>query len=154
MLKVLSYTFVIGMETSVAHLIPVQPIVVPPNMNAVLHQLGLPAIRMVAPNPIPQPNLTLFIQQRQQHPQQLAQQMRANLDAQQVREIPFRPPLAMLVMLYFVAPARKPVIGILILGWVAYEGWRPVLGEAGCVGQQQLHRPHWSIDNIYCAAAM
>ena len=49
-------------------------------------------------------------------------------------QIPFRPLIAPLLMLllrivlllYFVAPARKPVIGIVILAWVMYEGWGPL----------------------------
>jgi hypothetical protein len=52
----------------------------------------------------------------------------------EIRQIPLRPLLAPLVMLilrtllllYFVAPARKPIFGVLILGWMLYEIWQPI----------------------------
>jgi hypothetical protein len=31
-----------------------------------------------------------------------------------------------MLLLYFVAPARKPVFGILILAWMLYEIWQPI----------------------------
>ena len=51
-----------------------------------------------------------------------------------IRDNPVRPLLAPLIMLllrsmlllYFVAPARKPVIGILIFLWMLYEIWQPI----------------------------
>jgi len=51
-----------------------------------------------------------------------------------IRNNPVRPLLAPLIMLllrsmlllYFVAPARKPVIGILIFLWMLYEIWQPI----------------------------
>jgi hypothetical protein len=31
-----------------------------------------------------------------------------------------------LLLLYFVAPARKPIFGILVIAWMLYEVWRPI----------------------------
>jgi hypothetical protein len=52
----------------------------------------------------------------------------------EIREIPLRPLLAPLMMLlfrslillYFVAPTRKPIIGIFIFAWMLYEIWQPI----------------------------
>lgn len=52
----------------------------------------------------------------------------------QLRELPLRPlmmPIFMLafrtlLLLYFVAPTRKPIFGILILAWMLYEIWQPI----------------------------
>ena len=85
----------------------------PPNLNQVLQQLGLPeglAARNVAQNPPP------------------------NQIVPALRDMPLRPlfaPLMLLLfrtllLLYFVAPARKPIFGILILAWMVYEIWRPI----------------------------
>ncbi|KAJ7742462.1 hypothetical protein DFH07DRAFT_836546 [Mycena maculata] len=82
------------------------------NVNMLLQQLGLPAARNAV-------NVNL------------AQNM--NLAVQPV-ELPLRPlllPLFLLllrtaVLLYFFAPARKPVFGILIVMWMLYEVWRPI----------------------------
>lgn len=86
---------------------------VPPHVNQLLQQMGFGPLR-VAPNgnPIPDPNQNI----------------------PEIRQIPIRPLLAPLVMLllrtmlllYFVAPARKPVFGILILAWMLYEIWQPI----------------------------
>ncbi len=51
-----------------------------------------------------------------------------------LQDMPIRPllaPLFMLVLrttllLYFVAPTRKPIFGILILAWMLYEIWQPI----------------------------
>ncbi|KAJ7179260.1 hypothetical protein C8R46DRAFT_1073153 [Mycena filopes] len=84
-----------------------------PNVNVLLQQLGLPAIRNGA-NANLAPNI--------------------NIAAAQPPELPLRPlllPLFLLmlrtaVLLYFFAPARKPVFGILIVIWMMYEVWRPI----------------------------
>ncbi|KAJ7507662.1 hypothetical protein B0H11DRAFT_1967984 [Mycena galericulata] len=84
-----------------------------PNVNVLLQQLGLPGVRNVANAANLAPN--------------------ANLAVQPV-ELPLRPlllPLFLLllrtaVLLYFFAPARKPVFGILIIIWMLYEVWRPI----------------------------
>lgn len=75
-----------------------------------LQQLGLPQLRIV------------------HHHNQ------ANGIFPELREIPLRPllgPLLMLLfrtllLLYFVAPARKPIFGILVIAWMLYEIWRPI----------------------------
>jgi len=87
-----------------------------PHVNQLLQQLGLPPLRVAQNqnvNPIPGPN---------------------NLILPEMREINLRPFLATLMMLilrttlllYFVAPARKPIFGILILLWMLYEIWQPI----------------------------
>ncbi|KAJ6539211.1 hypothetical protein B0H19DRAFT_1177720 [Mycena capillaripes] len=84
-----------------------------PNVNMLLQQLGLPAVRNAA-NANLAPNI--------------------NIAAAQPPELPLRPlllPLFLLmlrtaVLLYFFAPARKPVFGILIVMWMLYEVWRPI----------------------------
>ncbi|KAJ7068141.1 hypothetical protein C8F01DRAFT_1116999 [Mycena amicta] len=86
-----------------------------PNVNALLHQLGVPIARNgVNVNLGPNPNIAAA-----QPPPP---------------ELPLRPlllPLFLLVLrtavlLYFFAPARKPVFGILIVAWMLYEVWRPI----------------------------
>jgi len=84
-----------------------QEVPLPPNLNLVLQQLGLPQLRVQNPNVVnPNPGPRLEIR-------------------------PLLAPLAMLLirtllLLYFVAPARTPVIGILIFAWAMYEIWRPI----------------------------
>lgn len=83
----------------------------PPNVNQLLQQLGLPQLRV---------------------PAERNQPVLANGNA--LREIPLRPLLAPLLMLlfrtalllYFVAPARKPIFGILIFAWMLWEIWVPI----------------------------
>jgi len=92
-----------------------QSIPIPPHVNQLLQQLGLPPLRVVANNPNPVANQN-------------------NPLLPEIREIPIRPLLApimmllfrTLVLLYFVAPARKPIFGILILMWMLYEIWQPI----------------------------
>ncbi|KAF5387690.1 hypothetical protein D9615_000258 [Tricholomella constricta] len=116
-LKVLSYTFsLLSIPPTVTvpnRTAPSQAVPIPPNVNHLLQQLGLPQMR-VAQNQIQNPN-----------PNQIMPAL---------REMPLRPLLAPLMMLlfrtllllYFVAPARKPIFGILILAWMLYEIWRPI----------------------------
>ncbi|KAJ7904389.1 hypothetical protein B0H14DRAFT_2662615 [Mycena olivaceomarginata] len=87
-----------------------------PNVNALLQQLGLPAAAIRNGNLAPNINLAAAAQPAA------------------APEIPLRPlllPLFLLllrtaVLLYFFAPARKPVFGILIVMWMLYEVWRPI----------------------------
>ncbi|KAJ7638674.1 hypothetical protein FB45DRAFT_787061 [Roridomyces roridus] len=113
-LNVLSHTFpIMSLPASVPGPLRVtasQPL---PNVNAILQQLGLPGVRNAA-NANLAPNV--------------------NVVAVQPPEIPLRPlllPLFLLllrtaILLYFFAPARKPVFGILIVMWMLYEVWRPI----------------------------
>ncbi|KAF8640127.1 hypothetical protein AX17_001363 [Amanita inopinata Kibby_2008] len=81
-----------------------------PDVNVLLQQLGLPPLRL------------------QQD------QLANNLNNRVLPELPLRPllaPMAFLIfrtclLLYFVAPARKPVFGMLILAWMLYEIWQPI----------------------------
>ncbi|KAJ6509948.1 hypothetical protein C8R47DRAFT_1003468 [Mycena vitilis] len=107
--------------------------------NVILQQLGLPAVRNAA-NAHLAPNINIAA-------------------AAQPAELPLRPlllPLFLLmlrtaVLLYFFAPARKPVFGILIVMWMLYEVWRPIReglqrgwarAAAAEQGQQPPHNPH------------
>lgn len=116
-LKVLTYTFNIlylpinNFPTSRGS--QPQQLPVPPHVNQLLQQLGLPPLRPAGNNANPaNPNAVLA----------------------DLREIPVRALLAPLLMLlfrtllllYFFAPARKPIFGILILGWMVYEIWQPI----------------------------
>lgn len=116
-LKVLTYTFNIlylpinNFSTSRGS--QPQQLPVPPHVNQLLQQLGLPPLRPAGNNANPaNPNAVLA----------------------DLREIPVRALLAPLLMLlfrtllllYFFAPARKPIFGILILGWMVYEIWQPI----------------------------
>ena len=110
------------------------PSTVPANaaldVNRLLQQLGLPPLRVQPPQPGNNIN---------QHP---------NRALREIREIPVRPLLVPLIfllfrtclLLYFVAPARKPVFGMLILAWMLYEIWQPI--------RNALHR------NLQRAAAL
>jgi hypothetical protein len=88
---------------------------IPPHVNQLLQQLGLPPLRVAGNNPNPVANQN-------------------NPLLPEIREIPIRPLLApimmlifrTLVLLYFVAPARKPIFGVLILMWMLYEIWQPI----------------------------
>lgn len=84
-----------------------------PHINDLLQQMGLPP---------PMPNVNALGNQDQLRPPNVFQ------------DIPLRPLLAPLFMLllrtslllYFVAPTRKPIFGILILAWMLYEIWQPI----------------------------
>src|SRR5260221_7345441 len=129
-LRVLTYTFTV-LHTSVPSLppvrnVPTQSISIPPHVNQLLQQMGL------APPGVVNDNLIQAV---------------ANQHHQDIREIPLRPLLAPLVMLvlrsmlllYFVEPAHKPVIGILIFAWMLYEIWQSIrngLRNGGVVQDQ------------------
>lgn len=126
-LRVLSYTFSILTKEIQRELQP-QPsyttsYIIPdrqtapdvPHVNDLLQQMGLPPLRNV-------PNVDAARHQEQPRAQNLLQ------------DVPIRPllaPLFMLILrttllLYFVAPTRKPIFGILILAWMLYEIWQPI----------------------------
>ncbi|KAL0582008.1 hypothetical protein V5O48_000066 [Marasmius crinis-equi] len=124
-LKVLSYTFpLLKLPSEASRPTPTihsEPVPIPPNIHALLQQMGLPPVQGDA----------------EHHRQQLLQHLRDRANPnERVIEInlnlrPFLLPLLMLafrtlLLLYFVAPARKPVFGILIIAWVLYEIWQPI----------------------------
>ena len=120
-IKVLSYTLsILSMPlpaTPTVRTIQSQSATVPPHVNQLLQQLGMPPLRAANVN---NGNPVLANQN--------------NPVFAEIREIPIRPLLAPLVMLvfrtmlllYFVAPTRKPIFGLLILAWMLYEIWRPI----------------------------
>ena len=93
-----------------------QTMPIPPHVNQLLQQLGLPPLRMAQNqngNPIPGP---------------------INPIVPEIWEINLRPllgPFMMLVLrttllMYFISPTRKPIFGLLILVWMLYEIWQPI----------------------------
>ena len=136
-LKVLTYTF--NILSLPLHNIPTlrgsqpQHLPVPPHVNQLLQQLGLPPLRPAGDNVNPvNPNALLA----------------------DMREIPVRALLAPLLMLlfrtllllYFFAQASKPIFGVLILGWMVYEIWQPIRnglrngwGRMHDIGQHQAN---------------
>ena len=119
-LRVLTFTFtILRMPMPLLSPVrnsPIQSISVPPHVNQLLQQMGLPPLRVANNNVV----------------QAVANQ--DNPAPPEIRENPFRPLLAPLMMLllrtllllYFVAPTRKPVIGVLIFAWMLYEIWQPI----------------------------
>ena len=93
-----------------------QTMPIPPHVNQLLQQLGLPPLRVAQNpngNPIPGPINPIFAE---------------------IRAINLRPllvPVMMLVLrttllIYFISPTRKPIFGLLILAWMLYEIWQPI----------------------------
>ncbi|KAF9534157.1 hypothetical protein CPB83DRAFT_781454 [Crepidotus variabilis] len=129
-LKVLTFTFTLLTmslpSTPPVRNAPPQSITVPPHVNELLQQMGLPPLRMANGNIVPPIG-------NQNNPV-----------APQLREIPIRPLLAPLMilafrtilLLYFVAPARKPFFGIIIIAWMLYEIWRPIQNALRQIGRQ------------------
>ncbi|KAG6833721.1 hypothetical protein H0H87_001153 [Tephrocybe sp. NHM501043] len=131
--RVLSFTFTllaipITQTISTRSATP-QSVAIPPNINLLLQQMGLPQVRVAHnqnPNPVPG-----------------------------LRDLPLRPLLApillllfrTILLLYFVAPARKPIFGLLILVWMLYEIWRPIRNallrsiRAAAAAENQQNRP-------------
>ena len=119
-LKILSVTFTILSMTLPAPLnsrsVQTQTMPIPPHVNQLLQQLGLPPLRVAQNqngNPIPGP---------------------MNPILPEIPEINLRPlliPVMMLVLrttllMYFISPTRKPIFGLLILAWMLYEIWQPI----------------------------
>ncbi|KAF8631258.1 hypothetical protein AX15_002585 [Amanita polypyramis BW_CC] len=121
-IKVLSYTFsllslsVAPAPTSGATPPSSVPADAALDVNLLLQRLGLPPLQLQHPQPA---------NNNHNHP---------NNAMRELREIPVRPlliPLVFLVfrtclLLYFVAPAREPVFGILIVAWMLYEFLLPI----------------------------
>ncbi|PPQ77371.1 hypothetical protein CVT25_010953 [Psilocybe cyanescens] len=118
-LKVLSNTLTILTmalpTTPTIRTITPQSTPIPPHVNELLQQLGMPPLRAVNNNANPVGN-----------------QPNAAMD--DIRQIPIRPLLAPLTMLllrtllllYFIAPTRTPIFGVLIVAWMLYEIWQPI----------------------------
>ncbi|KAJ8473764.1 hypothetical protein ONZ45_g16172 [Pleurotus djamor] len=110
----------------------------PPNINELLQQLGLPRVQLQhEPNarPVNQPNAAV-----------------RNAVAAEPHIRRLLVPLSMLLLrtallLYFVAPIRKPVFAALVLMWVLYEAgqavrtWFGQIGRARAPAQVQVPNP-------------
>ncbi|KAG7097115.1 hypothetical protein E1B28_004493 [Marasmius oreades] len=144
-LKVLSYTFVLlklPPEPPRRTSIPLsEPVAIPPNLHALLQQMGLPPVQGDAEH-----HRRLLQQLQGQRPNPILngneRVIEINLNLR-----PFLLPLFMLafrtlLLLYFVAPARKPIFSILLIAWVLYEIWQPIRNAfmRGAGGQQPQRR--------------
>jgi hypothetical protein len=96
---------------------------VPPRINDLLQQLGLPILHAV-------PNVHVDVEVNGQ--QGAGANVPGHIDeAQILADIPIRALLAPLVMvffrtlllLYFFSPTRKPLLGLCIIAWIVYEMW-------------------------------
>ena len=96
---------------------------VPPHVNDLLQQLGLPSLRAV-------PNVNIDVEVNGQRG--VGPNIPGHIDeAQILADIPVRALLAPLVMvffrtlllLYFFSPTRKPLLGLCIIVWIVYEMW-------------------------------
>jgi hypothetical protein len=137
---------------------------IPPNLQFILQQLGLPpfrptqhGLRFVVNPPHPNANVNANV-----NPNAIPNNGPQVPAPAAVPEIPFRPlivTLAMLairtlLLLYLVSPARKPVFAMLILAWVVYEGWRPIreglrrwFGRGVARPEQQQQQPQQEQQN-------
>ncbi|KAG2146676.1 hypothetical protein DEU56DRAFT_785826 [Suillus clintonianus] len=129
-LKVLTYTFsILFLQPLPQPPTPTPTIssteIVPPQLNDLLQQLGLPPLRAM-------PNVNVDVVNGQMG-------VGANIpvpgdEAQILPDIPVRVLLAPLVMvffrtlllLYFFSPTRKPLLGLCIIAWIIYEMWTNV----------------------------
>ncbi|OJA20918.1 hypothetical protein AZE42_00905 [Rhizopogon vesiculosus] len=96
---------------------------VPPQVNDLLQQLGLPPLRAT-------PNVHVDVDVNGQR--DVGANIPGRIDeAQILADIPLRALLAPLVMvffrtlllLYFFSPTRKPLLGLCIIAWIVYEMW-------------------------------
>ncbi|KAK0206627.1 hypothetical protein DFS33DRAFT_1315879 [Desarmillaria ectypa] len=120
-LQVLSYTLSILRSDAIPapmHTVSqtTQQDTIPPQVTALLQQLGLPHGTIQNPQ-----NVVL-------NDVPVGNQIPAPPELRQLQIRPFLLPLTFLLLrtlllLYFFAPARKPFIGILIMGWALYEIW-------------------------------
>ncbi|KAG7449353.1 uncharacterized protein BT62DRAFT_1073832 [Guyanagaster necrorhizus] len=165
-LKVLSYTLSILKSDAIP--VPTRTVsqttqhdTIPPQVTALLQQLRL--LNGTIQNP---QNVVL-------NDVPVGNQMPAPPELPQLQIRPFLLPLTFLLLrtlllLYFFAPARKPFIGILIMGWALYEIWtrhgfnrwiapvaedqRPAAGDAA-PADNQVNRPPAAVVAPGAAAA-
>ncbi|KAG9219141.1 hypothetical protein CCMSSC00406_0001551 [Pleurotus cornucopiae] len=109
----------------------------PPNINDLLQQLGFPRVQLPAGA-----NQRVAVNH-----------VNVNVNAQNeggaIADLPFRRlivPLSMLLLrtvllLYFVAPIRKPVFAALVIMWVTYEGWQAIRNWFGQLGRPAGQQP-------------
>ncbi|KAG6332986.1 hypothetical protein ID866_6102 [Astraeus odoratus] len=128
-IKVLTYTFSILSLPPAPLPVPTPTVqetrTVPPEVNDLLQHLGLPPLRA-----IPNANVHAIVQPGHGPGPADAEPPEVNL----IREIPIRALLAPLLMvvlrtvllLYFFAPTRKPILGLCIAAWIVYEMWTHV----------------------------
>lgn len=96
---------------------------VPPEINELLQHLGLPTLRAA-----PDPNIGGNIQP---DPAPAGPPAAENIEANFIPIRALFAPLVMLVLrtvllLYFFAPTRKPLLGLCIAAWIVYEMWTHV----------------------------
>jgi len=98
---------------------------VPPHVNDLLRDLGLPPLRAV-----PNANVDVTVQRDAAGAPAIPEHAEGNV----LREIPVRALLAPLLMvafrtvllLYFFSPTRKPLLGLCLVAWIIYEMWTHV----------------------------
>ena len=101
------------------------PSSVPPHVNDLLRDLGLPPLRAA-----PHANVDVTIQPDVAGAPAIPDHAEGN----SIREIPMRALLAPLLMvvfrtvllLYFFSPTRKPLLGLCLIAWIIYEMWTHV----------------------------
>lgn len=129
-LNVLTYTFsILSLPPSRPLPTPtpsvLNPSPVPPHVNDLLRELGLPALR-AAPNG----NIDVTVHPDAAGTPVIPEHAEGNI----IREIPMRALLAPLLMivfrtallLYFFSPTRKPLLGLCLIAWIIYEMWTHV----------------------------
>lgn len=98
---------------------------VPPHVNDLLRDLGLPPLRAV-----PNANVDATVQRDIAG----APAVPENAEGNVLREIPMRALLApllmvvfrMVLLLYFFSPTRQPLLGLCLVAWIIYEMWTHV----------------------------
>ncbi|KAG8218796.1 hypothetical protein J3R82DRAFT_4471 [Butyriboletus roseoflavus] len=129
-LNVLTYTFsILSLPPSCPLPTPTSSVPntpsVPPHVNDLLRELGLPPLRAV-----PNANIDATVQADVAGAPPIPEHAEGNV----IREIPMRALIAPLLMvifrtvllLYFFSPTRKPILGLCLIAWIIYEMWTHV----------------------------
>lgn len=129
-LNVLTYTFsILSLPPSRSPPAPTPSVPntspVPPHVNDLLRELGLPPLRAV-----PNANVDATVQPDVAGALPIPEHADGNI----IRELPMRALLAPLLMLifrtvlliYFFSPTRKPILGLCLIAWIIYEMWTHV----------------------------